>query len=178
MHKGVSFEYACTIPVQIDPSAAVVAGQRLTRDLGAKLKQLEMVQHKLARAEQHANTYQKMAARLDAEIRTIRTRLASLESQYGELTRMIDLMELDGLSPRTLAWLQHLRGKATFGMPEMRAAARAIGWAASDNLIRVTVSTLKRKGFLHSVGRGAYQLSTNMAGRLGQDGRQIAAATP
>jgi chromosome segregation ATPase len=168
MHDGALCDAQCIISTQIESPAALAVGQRLRRELGAKLKQLEMVQRKLARAQQHANNYQRMASRLDTDIQSIRSQLASLECHYHELARMVDVMNLDGLSPRTLAWLQRLRRSKSFGMNEMRNAAQAIEWDASDNHIRVTVSILKRKGYLESVARGVYQLSSKLRGSATQ----------
>lgn len=163
MHNSSLSETPYVIASPVSTPAALAAGQRLRRDLGTKLKHLETVQRKLARAQQHASNYMRIAERLDADIQQIRAQLAALEFHYSDLTKMVSALDLEGLSPRTLAWLERLRRSKSFGMAEMRSAAKAIEWDASDNHIRVTISLLKRKGYVLSVGRGIYQLSPKLA---------------
>lgn len=163
MHNSSLSEPPYVIASPACTPAALAVGQRLRRDLGTKLKHLETVQRKLARAQQQATNYLRIAERLDADIQQIRAQLAAFEFHYRNLATTVAALDLEGISPRTLAWIEHLRRNKSFGMAEMRSAAKAIEWNASDNHIRVTISLLKRKGYVLSAGRGIYQLSPKLA---------------
>lgn len=159
MYDGRSVEPAYVVTGQYSSPAAFAISKRLKRDLGTKLKQLEIVQRKFAKAQQSAQAHQRTADRLAAEIEAIRLQVASLESHYAHVAVNFEASDLDSLSSRTLAWLQRLSALGKFGMPDMRRAASDIEWDASDNHIRVIVSSLKRRGIVESVARGRYRLT-------------------
>lgn len=162
MYDGCGIEQAYTVTGQYSSPAAIAVTQRLKRDLGAKLKQLETVQRRFAKAQQSAQAHQRTAGRLAAEIEAIKFQLSSLDGHNVDAVVMFESSDLDNLSPRTLAWLQRLSARGKFGMPDMRRAARDIDWDASDNHIRVLVYNLKRRGIVESVARGVYRLSSRL----------------